>query len=111
MKEITRLTSDDFINQNLPEYLNKVLVFFSADWCPYCITFFNNWKEYGKVENVLIADVTNVDSRLWNDFQLEIVPSMGVFVGGELKKWWNGILMKGLTINHIEEVNSYFNNI
>ena len=111
MKEFVKLTDENFVNQELQEYPGKFLVFFSADWCPYCVSFFNNWKEYGKVDNTLIADVTDVDSNLWDDFDLNVVPSMGIFVDGKLQKRWDGVLMRGLTIDQITEVNLFFSKL
>jgi len=111
VKEFVKLTDGSFVNQELQEYPGKFLVFFSADWCPYCVSFFNNWKEYGKVDNTLIADVTDVDSNLWDDFDLNVVPSMGIFVDGKLQKRWDGVLMRGLTIDQITEVNLFFSKL
>jgi len=111
VKEFVRLTEENFVNQELQGYSGKILVFFSADWCPYCISFFNNWKEYGKVKNPLIADVTDADSDLWDDFQLSVVPSMAIFLDGKLEKLWNGSPMIGLTLYQIEEVNLFFSEL
>lgn len=111
MKDIVRLTDKNFVNQELQEYPGKFLVFFSADWCPYCVSFFNNWEEYGKIGNTLIADVTDVDSKLWDDFDLNVIPSMAIFIDGKLEKRWNGLLGRGLTINQIEDVSLFFSKL
>ena len=75
-----------------------------------CI-FFNNWKDYGNIESTFIADITDVDSKLWDSFDINVVPTMAVFRNGALVKRWNGILGQGLTINQIEEANSFFSNL
>ena len=111
MKDIVRLTDANFTGQSIQNHKGNSLVIFSADWCPYCVSFFNNWKEYGKVDNALIVDVTDVDSNLWDDFDLNIVPSMGIFVDGKLQKRWDGVLMRGLTIDQITEVNLFFSKL
>jgi len=111
VKDIVRLTDKNFVNQELQEYPGKFLVFFSADWCPYCVSFFNNWEEYGKIGNTLIADVTDVDSKLWDDFDLNVIPSMAIFIDGKLEKRWNGLLGRGLTINQIEDVSLFFSKL
>ena len=85
------------------------MVIFSADWCPYCVSFFNNWAEYSKVSDVFIADITDVESRLWDDFKINVVPTMAIFEDGILTKRWDGQLQRGLTINQIESVNEFFN--
>ena len=85
------------------------MVIFSADWCPYCVSFFNHWAEYSKVSDVFIADITDVESRLWDDFKINVVPTMAIFEDGILTKRWDGQLQRGLTINQIESVNEFFN--
>ena len=111
MKDIVRLTDANFTGQSIQNHSGNSLVIFSADWCPYCVSFFNNWEEYGKINNTLIADVTDVDSKLWDDFDLNVVPSMGIFVDGKLQKRWDGVLMRGLTIDQITEVNLFFSKL
>ena len=75
------------------------------------MSFFNNWKDYGAIESTFIADITDVDSKLWDSFDINVVPTMAVFKNGKLEKRWNGILGQGLNINQIEEANSFFSNL
>ena len=108
MKDLPRLYDSNFDNLNIRSHKDKSIVFFSADWCPYCLTFFNNWKEYGNIESVFIADITDVNSGLWDTFDVNVVPTMAIFKEGKLEKRWNGILGQGITINQIEDANSSF---
>ena len=108
MKSIQRIDQDDFDSDKLIAHKGKLIIIFSADWCPYCISFFNNWAEYSKVDNGLIADITDVESRLWDDFSIEVVPTMMAFDNGVSVKRWDGQLQRGLTINEIESVNIFF---
>jgi thiol-disulfide isomerase/thioredoxin len=111
MKTFEKLTEDNFLNLKIKEHSGKSLIVFSADWCPYCITFFNNLKEYGKIESIFIADITDVESKLWNAFDLDVIPTMAIFEEGNLVKRWNGIVGQGLTINDIEDANSFFSKL
>ena len=108
MKHLPRLYDSDFDNLDIKEHKDKSIVFFSADWCPYCISFFNNWNEYSKIDDVFIADITDVESKLWDDFNIEVVPTMVIFENGILTKRWDGQLQRGLTIDQIESVNNFF---
>ena len=108
MKDLPRLTDEDFDEQRLENHLGQSVIIFSADWCPYCVSFFNNWREYSRVSSAMIADLTSIDSRLWEGFDLNVVPSMAIFKDGILQKRWDGILGRGLSIDQIEDVNSYF---
>ena len=111
MKDLPRLNDSNFDNLRIKEHKGKSVVFFSADWCPYCVSFFNNWKDYGDIKSTFIADITDVDSKLWDSFDVNVVPTMAVFRNGKLEKRWNGILGQGLTINQIEEANSFFSKL
>ena len=107
VKSFTRINQDNFDLDVLQNHKGKTVVIFSADWCPYCVSFFNNWSEYGRVEDVCIADITDVESELWDSFDIEVVPTMAVFENGILVKRWDGQLQRGLTIDQIESLNDY----
>ena len=109
VKLIPRISQNGFDYNILTEHKGKSVVIFSADWCPYCVSFFNNWAEYSQVSDVFIADITDVESRLWDDFNINVVPTMAIFENGILTKRWDGQLQRGLTIDQIESVNEYFN--
>ena len=49
-----------------------------------------------------------MESKLWDVFNINVVPTMSVFENGVLKKRWDGQLQRGLTIDQIESVNEYF---
>ena len=110
MKSLPRVNQDNFDSDILLSHKGKTVVIFSADWCPYCVSFFNNWSEYGRVDETYIADITDVDSELWDSFGIEVVPTMAVFENGVLVKRWDGQLQKGLTIDQIESVNHFLDN-
>jgi thioredoxin-like negative regulator of GroEL len=107
VKSFPRINQDNFDSDRLLNHKNKTVVIFSADWCPYCVSFFNNWSEYGRADDVCIADITDVESELWDSFDIEVVPTMVVFENGVLVKRWDGQLQRGLTIDQIQSVNDY----
>ena len=108
MKDLPRLTDEDFDEQRLENHSGQSVIIFSADWCPYCVSFFNNWREYSRISSVMIADLTSIDSKLWKVFDINVVPSMAIFKDGILQKRWDGIRGRGLGIDQIKDVNSYF---
>ena len=107
VNQIPKIVQDDFEFDRLIEHHGKSVVIFSADWCPYCVSFFNNWADYSEVSNVFIADISDVESKLWDVFNINVVPTMAVFENGDLKKRWDGLLQRGLTIDQIESVNEF----
>ena len=43
VKSFPRINQDNFDLDVLQNHKGKTVVIFSADWCPYCVSFFNNW--------------------------------------------------------------------
>ena len=107
MNQIPKINQDNFESDKLVGHIGRSVVIFSADWCPYCISFFNNWNEYSKISKVFIADITDVESDLWDVFNIDVVPTMAVFENGILVKRWDGQLQRGLNIDQIQSVNEY----
>jgi thioredoxin 1 len=88
--------------QDLNEELKKnekVLALFYASWCPYCAAFvpvFNKTVgnfSVGPVVHVLLDDF---DNPLWDDYDIEAVPTVIFFEKGKASKRLNGTLGVGL---------------
>ena len=84
------------IKEDLDKELNKngrVLVLFYASWCPYCKSFvpFFDKKAIsvngGSVIHVLLDDY---DSPLWDDFDIEAVPTVILFEEGKVSRRLDG---------------------
>ena len=76
----------------------RYAVCFSADWCPFCQRFarlFEEWQAPRGVHRAVI-DLTDTDSPLWDRFDVQVVPTLAVFVDGELTWRRNGRRMRGL---------------
>jgi len=77
----------------------KVLTLFYANWCPYCMAFvplFNN-----KVGNLAVGKVVHVilddyDNPLWDDYDVEAVPTIVFFVNGKISRRLDGKFGVGL---------------
>ena len=59
---------------------------FLADWCSFCGRFRAEFEtlDGGESFRTAIADVTEVESPLWDDFAIEVVPALAVFRDGKL---------------------------
>jgi thioredoxin 1 len=88
--------------QDLNEELNKnekVLALFYASWCPYCAAFvpvFNKTAgnfSVGAVVHVLLDDF---DNPLWDDYDIEAVPTVIFFEKGKACRRLDGRLGVGL---------------
>ena len=84
---------------NILQKTEKVLVLFYASWCPYCTRFvpvfdekirdFNN----GNVIHVLLDDY---DNPLWDDYEIDAVPTVLFFEKGKVSKRLDGRFGAGL---------------
>lgn len=77
----------------------KVLAFFYANWCPYCRAFvpvFNkdvgNFRE-GTIMHVILDDY---DNPIWEDYDIEAVPTVILFEKGKVCKRLDGKFGVGL---------------
>jgi thioredoxin 1 len=94
--------------QQLLERNEKVLVLFYASWCPYCLSFvsvfdkkvinFNSGSK--RVIHVLINDY---DNPLWDDYDIEAVPSVMFFEKGKVSKRLDGKLGVGLSEKQLRD--------
>ncbi len=75
------------------------VVNFTADWCPFCQAFLPAFRalEHRVGPRVAIGDVTDLESPLWEDFALEVVPTLVQFESGRPVRRLDGVLGEGLT--------------
>ena len=72
---------EDDLSKELEEN-SKVLALFYASWCPYCTRFVPYFKKkvssfnFGTVVHVLLDDY---DNPLWDDYNIEAVPTVILF--------------------------------
>ncbi len=81
------------------EKTEKVLVLFYASWCPYCRNFVPVFDKkianfnFGSVIHVLLDDY---DNPLWDDYDIEAVPTVIFFEKGKVSKRLDGKFGVGL---------------
>jgi hypothetical protein len=82
------------------------LVDFSAEWCGFCDDFLPMYAALegnGEFE-VAIGDLTDVNSPLWDQFELKVTPTMIAFRDGAPVVRVDGRRNIGLTPNDIQTV-------
>ncbi len=83
----------------------KVMVLFYATWCPYCVRFVPIFDRkivnfhVGKVIHVLLDDY---DNSLWDDYDVEAVPTAVFFEKGKVIKRLDGRLGLGLNEKQLD---------
>ena len=111
MKVQNRITLRHMIEIDNAEELNtllekneKVLVLFYASWCPFCVNFVPMFDKkivnynVGKVIHVLLDDY---DNQLWDDYDVEAVPTVIFFEKGKVSKRLDGRSGRGLNENQL----------
>jgi thioredoxin 1 len=81
-------------------------VAFSADWCPYCRRFVADLERLagtGPFE-VAMGDLTDEDSPLWEQFRVDVVPTVVVFRDGAPSFRRDGVLGHGLTADDLHQI-------
>ena len=89
--------------QDLSEELKKnekVLAIFYASWCPYCVAFVPAFNK--KVDNFSVGPVIHVllddyDNHLWDDYDIEAVPTVVFFEKGKVCRRLDGRFGVGLS--------------
>jgi thiol-disulfide isomerase/thioredoxin len=89
--------------QDLNEELKKnekVLAIFYASWCPYCVAFVPVFNK--KVGNFSVGPVIHVllddyDNPLWDDYDIEAVPTVVFFEKGKVCRRLDGRFGVGLS--------------
>ena len=74
------------------------VVAFVADWCPFCREFLPEFSRLARRGFELArADVTSYESPLWEDYRIDVVPTVVVFRDGVPTFRRDGTLGRGLS--------------
>jgi thiol-disulfide isomerase/thioredoxin len=97
------LLPNDFIEDKLLKN-DKSMVFFYAEWCPFCRKSFHLLKSLDESQSkVFRVDLSDEDNPLWNSLKIKIVPTLIAFKDGT--EFWraDGISMVGLRKKDFEQ--------
>ena len=98
-----KIDSEQSLNEELSKN-EKVLALFYASWCPYCIRFVPVFNKKvadfnaGTLIHVLLDDY---DNPLWDDYEIDAVPTVILFEKGKVAKRLDGKFGVGLTQNQL----------
>jgi len=96
---------EDFSGVKLNDSRNILSVFY-AEWCPFCTSFL---KLFEMITNEktdplgALVDISDTNNPLWESFEIEIVPTLIGFRGGEVVVKKDGIAGVGLGRPELEE--------
>jgi thioredoxin-like negative regulator of GroEL len=75
------------LTKQISQY-KRVLALFSSSWCPFCQRFakaFDANVGNCKVDLVLRVNMDDYDSPLWDEYNVDAVPTLILFENGEIK--------------------------
>ncbi|MGD6808289.1 MAG: thioredoxin family protein [Candidatus Bathyarchaeia archaeon] len=75
------------LTKQISQY-KRVLALFSSSWCPFCQRFAKSFDaNVGncKVDLVLRVNMDDYDSPLWDEYNVDAVPTLILFENGEIK--------------------------
>lgn len=101
------LRADDFTGTRLNRS-GTYIVCFAAAWCPATRRFMPTFLgERGRMGGTLaIADITDLDSPLWDRFRIRITPSILVFESGEVHGRLDGRRFFGISRSALRTLES-----
>ncbi len=103
LNEMDKLTND-----------TDSIVFFYADWCPYCTKFKPVFEELTKVNNnkIVVGGVklNDDDNPLWDKFNINAVPTMIAFSHNSIKSRRDAKMGIGLTKEDLQSLLSEIDN-
>ncbi len=101
----TALGPSDFERKRLKRS-GTLTVLFAAEWCPFCRRFSSIFdsvlSEKGMARGM--ADLSDLENPLWEEFDIDVVPTVMIFKEGELVYRKDGTLGRGLPDNAMDEV-------
>lgn len=80
------------------------VVAFLADWCPFCERFLPSFLslEGNAGFRIAVADVSDVESPLWDELAISVVPTLIAFDDGRPIHREDGLLGRGLPAGALE---------
>ncbi len=84
---------------------SPVLAVFYADWCPFCVSFLSEFERVKSEEfETAEVDLSDWDNPLWEEYKIEVVPTLVAFENGAEIARRDGRRGVGLNSRDIEEL-------
>lgn len=103
--KIVKITDDNFDEEVLNSE-KPVILEFSSNSCPPCITMLSTMINIAKNnEDIKVASVNSEENsdNLLKEFNIEAYPTIIIFKDGEIKKTFLGVTSEETLLNEVEE--------
>jgi len=84
----------------------RVFTLFYATWCPFCRTFlpvFERQAQKNDATRFLRVKIDDEANPLWEEYEIEVVPTVILFDGGEVTARLDGTLGRGLSEEQLKD--------
>lgn len=95
----------DGFRKDVLEATEPTVVMFWATWCPFCRRFKGEFEKLSASKPWRFAAVylDDEDNPLWDDFAVEVVPTLALFRDGKIVNREDGILGYGIDRKMVSE--------
>jgi len=97
--------ASDFEGEHLRK-AGRYVVTFGAEWCPWTRRFIPKFRAWTRGMNATpaIADITDMESPLWDTFHIKITPTVVCFIDGSAVYRANGHRLIGIREREFQSV-------
>lgn len=87
------------------ESTEPTVVMFWATWCPFCRRFKPEFERLAATHPWRFASVhlDDEDNPLWDDYAVDVVPTLALFRDGKLVDRMNGVLGYGISRKMVDD--------
>jgi len=92
------MTGDDAAFREAIRTDEPVLVLFTASWCPFCVRFRPIFEELSSRfrGRIAVASLEEDSDPRWDEFNVQVVPTLAVLHRGRVVQRHNGVLRRGI---------------
>lgn len=107
--EHLRIEDADAFRRDVEASPEPTIVMFTTSWCPFCRRFKPMWDACVEDRPFRFATVyiDGYENPLWDDYQVEAVPSLAVFESGKITMRRDGVLGRGLGQRDMDAICNY----
>jgi len=95
----------DAFQESVVQAKEPTVVMFWATWCPFCRRFKQEFEKLAASQPWRFAAVylDDEDNPIWEDYAVEVVPTLALFRGGQLVDRLDGVLGYGIDRKMVDD--------
>ncbi|MGQ0797208.1 MAG: thioredoxin family protein [Methanobacteriota archaeon] len=101
---MVEIRDENAFRREVLEARGPTVVLFWATWCPFCRRFKPEFDRLGSDLDVRLATVflDDQENPLWEDYAVDVVPTIALFRDGDLVDRQDGVLGYGLDRSSVQ---------